>query len=82
MAMRCTVNKSIPPGTKVSFIDPISELPATGVVELEWEEFLGVKYLGKYMPAASGKPPRLLKGANGEMIAWINISKENVFVVR
>lgn len=76
------MSKSILPGTKVSFIDPISELPATGVVELEFSEFLGVKYLGKYMPAASGKPPRLLKGTEGEMIAWINISKENVFVVR
>jgi hypothetical protein len=74
--------KDIPSGTKVSFIDPVSELPVTGVVELEFSEFLGVRYLGKYLPAAPGKPPRMLKGADGEMIAWINISKEKVFVVR
>lgn len=77
------MSKSIPPGTQVSFIDPISQLPVKGIVKLELLEFVGVDYSGKYLPAAPGKPPRMLKSADGQtMMAWINISKEKVFVVR
>ena len=76
------MSKSIPEGTVVSFIDPVSQLPVKGVVKLELSEFIGVDYSGKYLAPAPGKGPRMLKTDDGKMIAWINISKERVFVVK
>jgi hypothetical protein len=72
----------IPPGTMVSFIDPVSEKPVKGIVKMEGRKFLGVQYVGKCLPAAPGKQPRTLCKEGEDIFAWINISKEKVFVIR
>jgi hypothetical protein len=83
MEIRCGMTeRSIPPGTVVSFIDPITQSPVKGTVKLELSEFVGVQYTGKNEPLEHGKPAHSLVTKDGQYFAWINISKEKVFVVR
>lgn len=62
--------KSIPEGTIVSFIDPISHLPIRGVVRLELENFVGVRF------------DRKTKVESYLDFGWVNLSKDRVFIVR
>ena len=65
--------RSIPKGTAVSFIDPVTQLPVKGEVQRENSHFIGVWY------------ERKTKRKDGTVEAskfYINISKMKVFVVR
>ena len=73
---------SIPVGSQVSFIDPVTQLPVKGEVRLELKDFIGVHYTGTPAPAVPGKLPHGMIKKNGDFVAWTNIKKSKVFVVR
>jgi hypothetical protein len=73
---------SIPEGTQVSFIDPVTQRPVRGVVRLEFKKFVGVHYEGTNEPAESGNLVHKLKDGKGRFFAFVTIDKSKVFVVR
>lgn len=65
--------RSIPVGTSVSFIDPVTQLPVKGEVQRENSHFIGVWY---------DRKTKLKDGTTETSKFYTNISKMKVFVIR